>query len=29
MTGWIAIGLIALFIIVFGVLNKIEFGRFD
>jgi len=29
MEGWTAIGLIVLFVIVIGVLNRYEFGRFD
>jgi len=27
--GWEAIGLIILFIVVIGAINRIEFGRFD
>jgi len=27
--GWEAIGLIVLFVVVIGVLNRYEFGRFD
>jgi hypothetical protein len=29
MEGWSAIGLIVLFVLVIGVLNRYEFGRFD
>jgi len=27
--GWQAIGLIVLFVVVMGVINRFEFGRFD
>jgi hypothetical protein len=27
--GWEAIGLIILFVVAIGVLNRVEFGRFD